>query len=366
MSTQSKDRVFNFSSGPAALPLAVLERAREELLSFRGSGMSIMEMSHRSDLFDQVLTEAETGIRELLEVPSNYRVLFLQGGAAFQFSMIPMNFLSASETADYVLTGYWGEKAVKEARRCGVVNIVFDGKANGFRGVPRQGELDLTMNASYVHYTSNETIDGIEFDYDLAANGIPVICDASSNILSKPIDVSRYSMIYAGAQKNLGPSGVTLVIISDELLDRVPANQHSLLDYRNIAANRSMANTPNTWGIYLIGLVCDWLREQGGVKAIGKQNAEKARRLYAAIDNSDGFYSGRAELDSRSRMNVTFNLPSLDLDEKFCDGAEQNGLSGLRGHRSVGGVRASIYNAMPVEGVDALIEFMKDFAAENR
>jgi phosphoserine aminotransferase len=277
-----------------------------------------------------------------------------------------MNFLASSRTADYVVTGYWGKKAVKEARRCGSVNMVFDGGTNGFRHVPRQEELRFTGNASYVHYTSNETIDGLEFDYDLVADGVPVICDASSNILSKPIDVTRYSIIYAGAQKNLGPSGVTVVIISDEMLEGIPDNQHSLLDYRNIAANRSMANTPNTWGIYLIGLVCDWLKEQGGVDAIGKLNAAKARRLYQAIDNSDGYYSGRADLGSRSRMNVTFNLRSAELDEKFGSEAEKSGLSGLRGHRSVGGVRASIYNAMPVEGVDELIGFMKDFAAENR
>jgi phosphoserine aminotransferase len=366
MPTESIVRIFNFSSGPSALPLAVLERAREELISFRGSGTSVMEMSHRSELFDQVLTDAELGIRELLNVPSGYQVLFLQGGAAFQFSMIPMNFLRPSQTADYVVTGYWGERAVKEARRCGSVEVVFDGSAEAFARVPRQEELSFTKDAEFVHYTSNETIDGTEFDYDLVADGVPVICDASSNILSKPIDVSRYSMIYAGAQKNLGPSGVTLVIISDEMLERVPDNQHSLLDYRNISANRSMANTPNTWGIYLISLVCDWLKEQGGVEAIGKQNAEKAQKLYSAIDTSDGFYSGRAASDSRSRMNVTFNLPSAVLNEKFCDEAAQNALSGLRGHRSVGGVRASIYNAMPAEGVDALIAYMREFSAENR
>jgi phosphoserine aminotransferase len=246
MSTQSKDRVFNFSSGPAALPLAVLERAREELLSFRGSGMSIMEMSHRSDLFDQVLTEAETGIRELLEVPSNYRVLFLQGGAAFQFSMIPMNFLSASETADYVLTGYWGEKAVKEARRCGVVNIVFDGKANGFRGVPRQGELDLTMNASYVHYTSNETIGGVEFHFVPNVGDVPLVVDMSSNILSRPIDVSKFGLIYAGAQKNIGPAGLTLVIVREDLLGKARKGTPAFMDFAAMAKDGSMLNTPPT------------------------------------------------------------------------------------------------------------------------
>ena len=359
-------RIFNFSSGPATLPVPVLEKAREEMLSFCGSGMSVMEISHRSALFDEVLTVAETGIRDLLHLPKNYQVLFLQGGAAFQFSMIPMNFLSAGSCGDHVVTGVWGEKAVKEARRCGDVNIVFDGKEAGFTTIPEQNELRFSDNAAYVHYTSNETIDGVEFPYDLNAGDISVICDASSNILSKPIDIERYSMIYAGAQKNLGPSGVTLVIISDELLDRVPADQHSLLDYRNIASHRSMANTPNTWGIYIIGLVCEWLRSMGGVEAIGKLNAQKARRLYNSIDNSDGFYIGRAESDARSRMNVTFGLPTAKLNELFCSEAEENGMSGLRGHRSVGGIRASIYNAFPLEGVDHLVGFMADFAAKNR
>jgi phosphoserine aminotransferase len=363
MTATTNGRVFNFSSGPAMLPISVLEKAREELLSFRGSGMSVMEISHRSALFDDVLASAETGIRELLGLSQNYRVLFLQGGAAFQFSMVPLNFLHGS--ADYVVTGVWGEKAVKEARRCGNANVVYNGKAEGYRTVPGEGELNFDPNASYIHYTSNETIDGVEFDHDLDGGGIPVICDASSNILSKPIDVEKYSMLYAGAQKNLGPSGVTVVIISDELLERVPADQHSLLDYRYIAANRSMANTPNTWGIYIIGLVCDWLRENGGVEGIAKINAEKAKRLYAAIDGSDGFYKGHADPSARSRMNVTFRLPSDDLDKIFCAEAEQNGMSGLRGHRSVGGIRASIYNAFPIEGVDVLTEFMSDFAARN-
>jgi phosphoserine aminotransferase len=366
MDSTNARRTFNFSSGPSTLPLPVLERAREEMLSFRGSGMSVMEISHRSALFEEVLTKAESGIRRLLDLPENYHVLFLQGGAAFQFSMVPLNFLSEAATADYLVTGVWGEKAVKEASRCGGVNLVFDGKTDGYTRVPNTGELNFSRDAAYVHYTSNETIDGVEFGYDLDAGRVPVICDASSNILSKPINVERYSMLYAGAQKNLGPSGVTLVIINDTLLERFPAGQHSLLDYRNIAKNRSMANTPNTWGIYLIGLVCEWLEAQGGVDAMAALNAEKARRVYDAIDNSDGFYSGRAERGSRSRMNITFSLPSEVLDERFCAEALKRGMSGLRGHRSVGGIRASIYNAFPREGVDALIDFMRDFASENR
>ncbi len=365
MSSDTK-RIYNFSSGPAVLPVPVLQRAREEMLSFRGSGMSIMEISHRSSLFDEVLMAAEGGVRRLMNLPDNYNVLFLQGGAAFQFSMIPLNFLGANGTADYVVTGIWGEKAVKEAGRCGRVNIIYDGKDDGYKRAPRPGEINVSANSGYVHYTSNETIDGVEFNYDIDGGGVPMICDASSNILSKPIDIGRYSMIYAGAQKNLGPSGVTVVIINDELLEHVPKNQHSLLDYRNIASSRSMANTPNTWGIYLVGLVCEWLEQQGGVEAIAKVNDEKARRLYDAIDNSDGFYSGRAEPGSRSRMNITFHLPSVELDEAFCSESERRGMSGLRGHRSVGGIRASIYNAFPLEGVDALVDLMRDFAAENR
>jgi phosphoserine aminotransferase len=361
----SRKHIFNFSSGPANLPLPVLQKAQDELLSLGGSGMSVMEISHRSGLFEEILTAAETGIRALLELPENYKVLFLQGGAAFQFSMVPINFL-IGRAADYIVTGTWGEKAVREARRCGKVNVIFDGSSESYRNIPSQNELKFSEGASYVHYTSNETIDGVEFDYDVYGNGLPVICDASSNILSKPIDIERYSMIYAGAQKNLGPSGVTLVVINDGLLERVPANQYSLLDYRNIAANRSMVNTPNTWGIYLIRLVCEWLKEQGGVNGIAKLNAEKARRLYEAIDHSDGFYSGQAAVNARSRMNVTFRLPSCELDEKFCEGAEQRGMVGLRGHRSVGGIRASIYNAFPIEGIEVLVEFMANFASGNR
>ena len=357
-------RTYNFSSGPGILPLAVLERARDEMLSINGSGTSVMEISHRSDLFESILESAKGGIRELLNLPKNYHVLFLQGGAAFQFSMIPVNFLGKG--ADYVVTGTWGEKAVREARKCGAVKVVYDSENSGYTTVPEEGSLRFSTGASYIHYTSNETIDGVEFDYDLNGSGTSVICDASSNILSKPIDISRYSMIYAGAQKNLGPSGVTVVIINDEMLDRVPSNQHSLLDYRNIAKNNSMANTPNTWGIYLIGLVCEWLRDQGGIEAVAKINAEKAQRLYKAIDNSDGFYRGNAKTSARSRMNVTFRLSSDELETKFCDEAEKNYMGGLRGHRSVGGIRASIYNAFPLEGVDHLVEFMSDFAGRNR
>jgi len=351
--------IFNFSAGPAILPTEVLETARRDLLSFDGIGMSVMEISHRSKTFAGVLGRAESGIRRLLEVPENYRVLFLQGGASLQFSMIPINFLNGS--ADYVVTGAWGKKAVKEARRCGNVNVVYTSEATGFRNVPQPDELEFSADADYVHYCSNETIDGVEFKYDLDAKGIPVVCDASSNILSKPIDIEKYAIIYSGAQKNIGPSGVTLVIIRDDMLARVPENQHSMLDYRAIAANDSMLNTPNTWGIYLISLVCEWLERRGGVAGIARLNEEKAKILYDAIDSSDGFYVGHAERAARSLMNVTFRLPSEELEAKFVAEATAAGFNGIKGHRSVGGIRASIYNAFPKVGVERFVEFMNRF-----
>lgn len=359
------NKIYNFSAGPAVLPRPVLEKAREELLDLGGIGMSVMEISHRSKHFEPILAAAEQGIRDLLNVPSNYRILFLQGGASLQFSMIPMNFLASDETADYVITGAWGKKALKEAKRCGNANVIYSTADGGFKSVPTQDELSFSSDATYVHYTSNETIEGVEFKYDVDGAGIPVVCDASSNILSKPIDVEKHALIYCGAQKNIGPSGVTLVIIRDDLVAQVPENQHSMLDYRQLAENDSMLNTPNTWGIYIISLVCEWLREQGGVAAMEKLNEEKAKILYDAIDSSDGYYTGHADRNARSLMNVTFRLPSEDLEKKFCAEATTIGLDGLKGHRSVGGVRASIYNAFPREGVERLVEFMTDFARDN-
>jgi phosphoserine aminotransferase len=354
--------IYNFSAGPAMIPRPVLERARDEMLSLDGIGMSVMEISHRSKHFASVLERAENGLRELLRVPQNYRILFLQGGASMQFSMVPMNFLRHDQCADYILTGAWSNKAVIEAQKCGRVKVIWSDEENAFRSVPTEAELSFSRDASYVHYTSNETIEGVEFKYQLDAGGIPVVCDASSNILSKPFDISRYELIYAGAQKNIGPSGVCVVIIREDMLERVPSGQHSSLDYRAIAAADSMLNTPNTWGIYIVGLVCDWLREQGGVEEIASRNLKKARMLYEAIDSSDGFYTGHASRDARSLMNVTFNLPTIDLDDLFSTEAEAAGLIGLKGHRSLGGIRASIYNAFPQEGVEALIGFMSDFA----
>jgi phosphoserine aminotransferase len=358
-------RVYNFSAGPAVLPLPVLERARDEMLALGDCGMSVMELSHRSPQFDRVLHEAESGLRDLLRVPENYRILFMQGGASLQFSIVPMTFLGPGLTADYVVTGAWGEKAIAEARKVGKVNVAFTDLDNGFRDVPPPENLNFTPDAAYVHYVSNETIHGVEFKYELEAGGIPIICDASSNILSKPFDVEKYAVIYAGAQKNIGPSGVCVVIIRDDLIERVPKGLHSMLDYRNFAVNASMPNTPNTWGIYIISLVCDWLKEQGGVDAIRIRNEQKAAILYKAIDNSDGFYRGHAERGARSLMNVTFRLADDELTDRFCSESESAGFDGLRGHRTVGGIRASIYNAFPIEGAEALADFMRTFAQHH-
>lgn len=359
------NKIYNFSAGPAVMPVPVLEKAQSEILSLDGIGMSVMEISHRSKNFAPILEAAENGLRQLLNVPQNYRILFLQGGATQQFSMIPMNFLGQSETADYVITGAWGKKALKEAKRCGNAVSIFSTADGGFKSVPEQAELNFSPDAKYVHYTSNETIEGVEFKYELDGGGTPVICDASSNILSKPLDIEKYALIYAGAQKNIGPSGVTVVIIREDLLAAVPENQHSFLDYRLIAENDSMLNTPNTWGIYLISLVCEWLSNQGGVAAMEKINNDKAAILYDAIDGSDGFYVGHAERAARSLMNVTFRLPSEELEKQFCAQAAAIGLDGLKGHRSVGGIRASIYNAFPKEGVIMLVDFMQEFVRTN-
>jgi phosphoserine aminotransferase len=361
--------IYNFSAGPAMIPKEVLLQAQKEMLSlpYQGEeiGMSVMEISHRSEVFTEINESAQTGIRELLNVPNNYQILFLQGGASLQFSMIPMNFLGKNGTADYIVTGAWGEKAIAEAKRCGNACEIFTTKENGYKTVPAQEALRFSKDAKFVHYTSNETIAGVEFKYDLEGEGIPVICDASSNILSKPIDVSKYAIIYAGAQKNIGPSGVTLVIIRDDLLEKVPKNQHSMLDYRKFADNQSLLNTPNTWGIYLVDLVCKWLKNNGGIQNIEGKNIEKAKILYDAIDKSDGYFIGHAELSARSLMNVTFRIQNTNLETKFANEAIANGFDGLKGHRSVGGIRASIYNAFPTEGIVKLTQFMENFSAEN-
>lgn len=347
------------------LPVPVLEQAREEMLSLGGIGMSVMEVSHRSEHFDNILTGSEDSLRKLLDIPQNYRVLFLQGGAAMQFSLIPMNFLGEGKKAEYIVTGYWGRKALVEAKRVGSAAAALSTEGTNFTTIPNPDEFRFDPSSAYIHYTSNETIDGVEFKYDLDGSGVPVICDACSNILSKPIDVEKYAMIYAGAQKNIGPSGVTIAIIRDDMLANVNPGLAPIFDYKVQAENRSMVNTPNTWGIYLVGLVCEWAQREGGLAAIEQRNQAKAKILYDAIDSSDGFYRGRAQRDARSMMNVTFTLGSEKLEKDFCTQAAAFGLDGLAGHRSVGGVRASIYNAFPVEGVERLVEFMGDFSAKN-
>jgi phosphoserine aminotransferase len=357
------ERIFNFSAGPAVLPVPVLERAREEMLSLPGVGMSVMEISHRSKTFDVIHQSAKAGLKELLGIPDGYQVLFLQGGASLQFSMVPINFLNGG-SADYILTGSWGKKAIKEAKKHGAVSVAANMADSRYNRVPAQDELKLDPNAAYVHITSNETIEGVEWKEDPKVGDVPLVCDASSDICSRPVDVSKYALIYAGAQKNLGPSGVTLVILRDDLLQKIPNGLDTMLDYRTHAQNDSLYNTPNTWGIYILNLVCEWMKEQGGLARVHQRNEEKARRIYDAIDATD-FYRGHATRESRSLMNVTFRLPSEELEKKFTAEATAAGLDGLKGHRSVGGIRASIYNAFPLEGVDALVGFMKEFERTN-
>jgi phosphoserine aminotransferase len=358
------ERIFNFSAGPAIMPLPVLEEAQKDMLSLPGVGMSVMEISHRSKTFDAIIQGAEAGLRELLNIPKDYSVLFLQGGASLQFAMVPMNFLSLDASADYVVTGSWGKKAVKEAQKFGSVDLAANMADGGFTRVPGPDELHLNPSAAYVHLTSNETIEGVEWKDEPEVGEVPLVADASSNILSRPIPVEKYGIIYAGAQKNMGPSGVTLVIIREDLLPRIRDGIATMLDYRTHVKDKSLHNTPNTWGIYIIDLVCKWLKEKGGLEAMQQENEEKAKLIYDAIDATD-FYRGHADTDARSKMNVTVRLPSEDLEKKFASEATAAGLDGLKGHRSVGGIRASIYNAFPREGCEALVEFMKEFEKKN-
>jgi phosphoserine aminotransferase len=358
------ERIFNFSAGPAVLPVPVLEEAQRDMLSLPGVGMSVMEISHRSKTFDDIIARTEASLRELLGIPQNYHVLFLQGGASLQFSMVPMNFLPPDGSAEYVITGSWGKKALKEAKKIGGVNVAATMADGGFTRVPSREEMSLNPHAAYVHMTSNETIEGVQWKREPAVGEVPLVVDSSSDILSREIDVNKYALIYAGAQKNMGPSGVTLVILREDLLQRVPENLPTMLDYRIHAENKSLYNTPNTWGIYIMGLVCKWLQDQGGLAGMERANEEKAQFLYDAIDATD-FYRGHADIDCRSPMNVTFRLPTEELDKKFVAEATAQGLDGLKGHRSVGGIRASIYNAFPRAGVEALVSFMKDFERRN-
>jgi phosphoserine aminotransferase len=360
-------RVYNFSAGPAMLPLSVLEQAQRELLSLPGAGMSVLEISHRSRWFDEIIEPAEANLRRLLSIPSHYHVLFLQGGASLQFSMVPMSFLRGSgKSADYILTGSWSEKALQEAKREGPVRVAWSGKPENYARVPKPEELEPNPNAAYIHFTSNETIHGVEFQMEPAVGDVPLICDASSDFLSRPIPIERYSLIYAGAQKNAGPAGVTIVIIRDDLLERVPDNLPTMMDYRLLAKNKSLYNTPPVFAVYVVTLITRWLLDEiGGLEKMAAINREKAQLLYDAIDRSDGFYRGHARPDSRSLMNVTWRLPSEDLEREFVTQAESRGLYELRGHRSVGGLRASIYNAMPLAGVQALREFMLEFPEQR-
>lgn len=355
------ERVWNFSAGPAVLPLPVLQEAQRDLLALPGVGISVLEISHRSKWFDAILDEAEANLRQLLKIPDHYRVLFLQGGASLQFAMAPMNLLG-DRSADYILTGSWGEKAFQEAVKIGKARIAWSGKSENFIRTPRPDELDIDPNAAYVHFTSNETIQGVEFQQEPPVGDVPLVCDASSDFLSRPLPIERYALIYAGAQKNAGPAGVTIVIIREDMLERTPANMPAMLDYRLQAAHKSVYNTPPVFAIYLVMLVTRWLlNDIGGLERMQQLNRQKASLLYEVIDQSNGFYRGHAHPECRSVMNVTWRLPNEELEKAFLQEAQAHGLYELKGHRSVGGCRASIYNAMPLEGVQALRDFMRDF-----
>ena len=357
-------RAYNFCAGPAALPTAVLERAERELADWHGKGLSIMEMSHRSPEFVSVAEKAEADLRQLLTIPDNYSVLFLQGGASLQFSAIPLNLLGAGQTADYIDTGIWSQKAIEEARRFGNVNVAASSKANGYTQVPAQSEWNLTEGAAYLHYTPNETIGGLEFDFIPDVN-VPLVADYSSSILSERLDVSKFGLIYAGAQKNIGPAGLTIVIVRNDLMGKAQAGIPALMDYAAQAKNGSMINTPPTFGWYLAGVVFEWLLEQGGVETMQQINQQKAELLYGYIDQSD-FYANPIAKANRSRMNVPFTLADSSLEKTFLAESEAAGLLNLAGHRSVGGMRASIYNAVSLEAVQALISFMDDFAKRHQ
>jgi phosphoserine aminotransferase len=357
-------RVYNFCAGPAALPAAVLEKASSEMLNWNGKGLSVMEMSHRSDEYVSIANKAEQDLRDLLNIPENYKVLFMQGGATAQFAMIPMNLLRGKTSADYINTGQWSEKAIKEAKHYCNVNVAASSEDKNFTYAPAQSELVLNPDAAYVHYTPNETIGGVEFDYIPDTGSVPLVADFSSSILSEELDVSKFGLIYAGAQKNIGPAGLCIVIVREDLLGETIAGTPTAMDYKVSADNGSMYNTPATYSWYLAGLVFDWLKQQGGVTEMAKINARKAKKLYDYIDNS-GFYANPVAKQSRSRMNVPFTLKNAALDAQFLLQADEKGLLNLKGHRSVGGMRASIYNAVTESAVDALIAFMQEFASQN-
>lgn len=356
------ERIFNFSAGPGVLPAPVLERARDELLNYQGCGMSVMELSHRSPEFEDILARTESSLRQVMGIPENYGVLFLQGGASLQFSMVPMNLYLAGQPIDVLHTGAWTEKAIEEIKKVAEYRLAASTEAEKFRRLPRPAEIQFNPDASYVHICSNNTIFGTQWRTFPATGAVPLVADMSSDILSRPVDVSRFGLIFAGAQKNIGPAGVTVVIMRKDLTERSKSSLPTMLKYGIHLKNNSLYNTPPTFGIYMIGLVLDWIKAEGGVIALEERNEAKARLLYSAIDAGE-FYYGTAEPTDRSRMNVNFRLRGDNeaLEKKFAQEAEAAGLSGLKGHRSVGGLRASIYNAMPLAGVEALVSFMREF-----
>lgn len=361
-------RVYNFSPGPAMLPLATLQEAQRDLLALPGTGMSILEISHRSKAFEKIINQAEANLRTLLGIPKNYQVLFLQGGALLQFGMVPMNLLHGTgKSADYIVDGTWSKKAHDEAKTQGTVRMAWDGKPTNFNRVPKQSELSLDPNAAYVYMASNETIQGVQFPSEPEVGNVPLICDSSSDFLCRPVAMEKYGILFACAQKNAGPAGVTIVIIRDDLIERSPADLPSLVNYKILAEGKSLLNTPPTFAIYMVKLVTDWLlNEMGGLARMAELNRDKAKLLYDVIDGSNGFYQGHAEPNCRSVMNVPFRLANPAHDDPFLKQAAEQGLFELKGHRSVGGCRASIYNAMPVEGVQLLADFMREFADKNK
>ncbi|MDH5600889.1 MAG: 3-phosphoserine/phosphohydroxythreonine transaminase [Gammaproteobacteria bacterium] len=357
-------RVFNFSAGPAMLPQAVLEKAQAEILDWQDTGMSVMEMSHRGKDYMSIADKAMADLREVMAIPDTHEILFLQGGASSQFAMVPMNLLRGKKTADYINTGAWSKKAIAEAKKYCDVNIAASTEDDNFSSAPSQDELNLNPDAAYVHYTPNETIGGVEFDYIPETNGVPLVADMSSTILSRPIDVSKFAVIYAGAQKNIGPAGLTVVIVRKDLMGETLDGTPSMFDYKTHAENESMYNTPPTYGWYLAGLVFDWIKQQGGLTKMAEINKRKSDKLYAAIDGSD-FYANPVAINNRSWMNVPFTLKDAELDKVFLEEAVKVNLTTLKGHRSVGGMRASIYNAMPEEGIDTLVKFMAEFEKKH-
>ena len=360
-----ENRIYNLSAGPAILPEEVLLEAQRDFYSYKGSGMCVMEMSHRGKIFDGIIKETDANLRKLLNIGDNYSILFLQGGATLQFSMVPLNLMPPKNKADYIVTGSWAKKSVKEAKRVGAVNIAASTESENFVRIPKQSELKLDPDASYVHFTSNNTIYGTEWRSEPIVGNVPLVCDASSDFLHKKIDINKYGLIYAGAQKNIGPAGVVVVIIRKDLLERSQDSLHTYMNYKVHVENESMYNTPTTFGIYIAGLVFKWLLNMGGLDEMYKHNLDKAKVLYDAIDASGGYYKGTTAVEDRSLMNVTYRLPNEELEKKFIEEAKKKGFEGLKGHRSVGGIRASIYNAFPKKGVEELVQLMNDFKKNN-